>query len=88
MPYTNDRAAEIATPGSGAAARPSPGGYPMAAEQENSELRATRLISTYLRAADDGLNVDSVMLCEVIGEEIQTVALRVAADPMKRMFTD
>ncbi len=60
----------------------------MAAEQENSELRATRLISTYLRAADDGLNVDSVMLCEVIGEEIQTVALRVAADPMKRMFTD
>lgn len=60
----------------------------MAAEQENGEVRATRLFSTYLKAADDGLNVDSVMLCEVIGEEIQTVALRVAADPMKRMFTE
>ncbi len=58
----------------------------MAAEYENGRQRATRLISSYLKAADDGLNVDSVMLCEVIGDEIQTVALRVAADPMKRLF--
>jgi hypothetical protein len=56
------------------------------AEYENGDVRSTRLFSTYLRAADDGLDVDSVMLCEVIGEEIQTIALRVAADPMKRMF--
>ena len=58
----------------------------MAAQYESGDARATRLISTYLKADSDGLNVDSVMLCEVIGEEIQTVALRVAADPMKRMW--
>ena len=57
----------------------------MAAKRENGTDRATRLFSTYLKA-EDGLNTDSVMLCEVIGDEIQSVSLRVAADPMKRMF--
>ncbi len=59
----------------------------MAEQQESGMQRATRLVSSYLRAADDdGLEIDSVMLCECIGEEIQTIALRVAADPMKRMW--
>ena len=57
----------------------------MSAEKENGPENATRLFSTYLKAAD-GLNTDSVMLCEVIGDEIQSISLRVAADPMKRMF--
>ncbi len=60
----------------------------MAADQENGTERATRLITSYLVAADDGLNCDAVMLCEVIGDEIQSVSLRVAADPMKRMFVE
>jgi len=58
----------------------------MATERESRKQQATRLISSYLKAADDGLNVDSVMLCEVIGEEIQSVSLRVAADPMRRLW--
>lgn len=58
----------------------------MAVERESGAERATRLISSYFKAADDGLNCDSVMLCEVIGEEIQSVSLRVAADPMKRLW--
>ncbi len=60
----------------------------MATGQEDGTMRATRLFSTYLRAADDGLDCDAVMLCEVIGDEIQSVSLRVAADAMKRLFVD
>ncbi len=60
----------------------------MAAERENRTTRATRLFSTYLRAANDGLDCDAVMLCEVIGDEIQSVSLRVAADSMKRIPTE
>lgn len=56
----------------------------MATEQEHSSPQRTRLLTCYLTPADDGLNIDSVMLCEVIGEEIQSVSLRVAADPMTR----
>lgn len=56
----------------------------MPAEQENSTPQRTRLLTCYLAPADDGLNIDSVMLCEVIGDEIQSVSLRVAADPMTR----
>ncbi len=58
----------------------------MAEHKKKPAERATRLFSSYLKAADDGLNVDSVMLCEVIGDEIQSVSLRVASDPMKRLF--
>lgn len=57
----------------------------MATEQQGETTRTTRLFSTYLRAANDGLDCDSVMLCEVIGDEIQSVSLRVAADAMKRI---
>lgn len=57
----------------------------MAAEHENEAPQGTRLISCYLLADEgDGLSKDSVMLCEVIGEEIQSVCLRVAADAMTR----
>lgn len=57
----------------------------MAAESENVTPQGTRLLSCYLQAdEDDGLGRDSVMLCEVIGEEIQSVSLRVAADAMIR----
>ena len=56
----------------------------MDTEQQNSIPQRTRLLTCYLTPADDGLNIDSVMLCEVIGEEIQSVSLRVAADPMTR----
>lgn len=58
----------------------------MAADDKKGTKRATRLISSYLKAADDGLNCDAVMLCEVIGDEIQSISLRVAADPMKRLW--
>ena len=58
----------------------------MAADDKDEMQRATRLISSYLKAGEeDGLEVDAVMLCEVIGDEIQTIALRVAADSMRRM---
>ena len=57
----------------------------MAAEQENKAHPGTRLLSCYFEAnEDDGLGRDSVMLCEVLGEEIQSVSLRVAADAMMR----
>ena len=56
----------------------------MAGEQKNGTTEGTRLLSCYLKAAEDGLNSDSVMLCEVIGEEIQSVSLRVAASAMTR----
>jgi hypothetical protein len=56
----------------------------MAAEEENGTQHITQLLSCYLKAAEDGLNKDAIMLCEVIGEEIQSVSLRVAADAMTR----
>ena len=56
----------------------------MPADQENNNPQRTRLLTCHLAPADDGLNIDSVMLCEVIGEEIQSVSLLVAADPMTR----
>ncbi|MDQ2834378.1 MAG: hypothetical protein M3Y50_11645 [Acidobacteriota bacterium] len=57
----------------------------METEGQNQESRCTRLLSCYLEAnQDDGLGRDSVMLCEMIGEEIQTISLRVAADAMLR----
>lgn len=57
----------------------------MATNNENQAPRATRLFSYYLRATEEGPCTDSVMLCEVIGDEIQSVSLRVASDPMKRL---
>ena len=56
----------------------------MAAEESKMISQGTRLFSTYLKAEDD-LHTDAVMLWEVIGNEIQTIALRVAAEGMKRL---
>ncbi len=53
----------------------------MADHEQKPEARTTRLVSAYLKAEDE-LNTDSVMLCEVIGDEMQSVSLRVAADAM------
>ena len=58
----------------------------MAAEAEHESGRATRLFSTYLPACAE-VHTDSVMLWEVIGDEIQTVSLRVAAESMRRLKT-
>ncbi|MGI4829290.1 MAG: hypothetical protein ACRYFU_14010 [Janthinobacterium lividum] len=44
----------------------------------------SRLLPYFLQASDDGLLSNAVMLCEVIGEEIQSVSLRVAADAIGR----
>ena len=58
----------------------------MAAEHENGTTgEGLRLLSCYFRATEeDGIHSDSLMLCEVIGEEIQSVSLRVAANAMTR----
>ena len=56
----------------------------MAEEPGNETPRATRLFSTFLQAKDE-LETDAVMLWEVIGNEIQTISLRVAAESMKRL---
>lgn len=44
----------------------------------------SRLLPCFLNAAEDGLTHDAVMLCELIGDEIQSISLRVAADAMTR----
>lgn len=56
----------------------------MAAEQRDVRAEASRLLSIYVKAAEDGLKRDSVMLCEMLGDEIQSVSLRVAAQTMAR----
>ena len=56
----------------------------MAAEPGDALPHGTRLFSTYLKA-DEELHTDAVMLWEVLGNEIQSVALRVAAEGMKRL---
>ncbi len=57
----------------------------MAAEQE-SEIHISRLLPCFVEAGTDGLVSDSVMLCEVVGDEIQSISLRIAADAMRRWF--
>ena len=56
----------------------------MAAEERNVASQATRLLSFFVKADDIGLSNNSIMLCEVIGNEIQSVSLRVAADAMTK----
>ena len=56
----------------------------MAADSNNGTPEATRLFSTYMKAKDE-LKTDVVMLWEVIGDEIQTISLRVAAESMKHL---
>ncbi len=55
----------------------------MTDEKRDDAARGSRLLTCFLRSAED-LDNDAVMLCEVVGDEIQSVSLRVAADPMTR----
>ena len=54
----------------------------MADEHANGTPNATRLLSYYFAAPSGGLSSAAIMLCEVIGNEIQSISLRGAADPM------
>lgn len=56
----------------------------MADDNPNGAPQPSRLLPYFLQASDDGLLSNAVMLCEVIGEEIQSVSLRVAADAIAR----
>ena len=56
----------------------------MAMEEPTRIPQPSRLLPFYLSAADDGLVHDAVMLCEVIGNEIQSISLRVAAESLTR----
>lgn len=53
----------------------------MAEEQAKNAPREARLLSCYL-AADEDLKINSIMLCEMVGNEIHSISLRVAADAM------
>lgn len=55
----------------------------MAGEQSQTP-QASRLLPCFLNAADDGLIHSAIMLCEVVGDEIQSISLRVAADAITR----
>ncbi len=53
----------------------------MAAENEQgSRPQPSRLLSCFLEAAENGPDSNAIMLCEVIGNEIQSISLRVAAE--------
>jgi len=54
------------------------------ANEQDSEVKMRKLLSCYVRAGDDGLLGDCIMLCEMVGEEMQTVSLRLAADAMTK----
>ena len=56
----------------------------MVGNDGNDRREPSRLLPYFLQAADDGLLSNAVMLCEVIGEEIQSISLRVAADAIAR----
>ena len=55
----------------------------MAAENEaGTPSQPTRLLSFFLSSIENGPDNNAIMLCEVIGNEIQSISLRVAADMM------
>ena len=55
----------------------------MAAENKpGTPSKPTRLLSCFLSATENGPDNNAIMLCEVIGNEIQSISLRVAADMM------
>ena len=56
----------------------------MVRDDANNAPKPSRLLPYFLQAAEDGLMSNAVMLCEVIGEEIQSISLRVAADAIAR----
>lgn len=53
-------------------------------EAQNAEELPSRLLFWYMTAGDDGLNKDSVMLGSMVGDELQSISLQVAADSMVR----
>ena len=57
----------------------------MAAENEKGVTpRPSRLLSCFLAATENGPDNNAIMLCEVIGNEIQSISLRVAAEFIAR----
>lgn len=56
----------------------------MNTEERRGAEEVSRLLSCYFRAGEGGLKNDSVMLCEVVRDEIQSISLRVAAKGMAR----
>ncbi len=57
----------------------------MSAELEKESATSVDLLSCYFKAKDEGgPDKDSIMLCEIVGNEIQSISLRSAADPMMR----
>lgn len=56
-------------------------------DQRSDQTEPMRLFSCYLDPAEDGLAVPALMLCEMIGNEIQSISLRVAAEGMMRGAT-
>ena len=59
------------------------GGLHVADRKENNP-KATRLLPYFLQAKG-GLVSNTVMLCEVVGDEIQSISLRVAADALQHL---
>ena len=57
----------------------------MPEEQEQRSPESVNLLSCYFKAREDsGPDKDVIMLCEMLGNEIQSVSIRVAAEPMTR----
>ncbi len=56
----------------------------MAMNEQSGVPQPSRLLPCFLNASDDGLAHDAVMLCELIGDEIQSISLRVAAESLRR----
>ncbi len=57
----------------------------MRAERENEDSTGLHLLSCYFKAKDEGgPEKDVIMLCEMVGNEIQSISLRSAADAMTR----
>ena len=56
----------------------------MTVSDAHDAQQPSRLLPYFLQASEDGLLSNAVMLCEVIGEEIQSISLRVAADAIAR----
>ncbi len=60
----------------------------MASENEQGVTpQPSRLLSCFLSASEHGPESNAIMLCEVVGNEIQSISLRVAADMMSQPST-
>ncbi len=55
-------------------------------DRKDNTPEATRLLPYFLQAKG-GLISNTVMLCEVVGDEIQSISLRVAADALNHIQT-